>query len=88
MDPGLALLSLGIDALLYETQHTIIHIFLAARLSITRKWKTPFPPILTEVLDLTQVHCSYEQMMASCSGRLHCSLLKWSPWNSWFLKSL
>lgn len=67
-NPALAILSLGIDGYPLKLQHTIIHILLAARVTIKRHWKNHTPPTIAEVIDLTHLHSTYEEMMASCSG--------------------
>ena len=51
--PSLALLSLNVDHFPNPSRIIIIHILLAARLSITRKWKDPDPPNLHDVIHTT-----------------------------------
>lgn len=86
-NPALAILSIGIEEYPPELQNTIINILLAARLTITRHWKDHTSPIIAEVIDLTNLHCTYEQMMMSCSGQIQTSDTQWSPWTTWYLNT-
>lgn len=83
--PALAILSLGIDQLPYTLQHSIIQVLLYARLLLTRNWKNTAPPTITDVIDLTHLHCTYERTVASSSGRLNIFHNKWWPWISWYI---
>ena len=83
-DPALAILSLGIDRFSFNLRRTITHLLLAARLSITRKWKDPDPPSPDDAIDLLDLHNSYERILASSLGSLHKYSIQWDLWNVWF----
>lgn len=68
--PVLALLNLDLESLPHDTQHTTIHVRLAARPTIARHWKSPTPPTLLETIELTRTHYSYAILMAASSGKL------------------
>lgn len=87
LNPALALLSLGIDHVPPKIQDTIVRLLLAARLTIARQWKDNNPPTIAQIIDLTQLHSTYEQMVASSSGRLQDALNRWAPWSSWYTKA-
>lgn len=74
MTPGIAILSLGIDSLppTYNYPHTPS----SKITNHVKVEKKTLPPSLTEVIDLTHLYCSYNQMMATCLGRLQISLLQ------------
>lgn len=59
LTPDLALLNLNIDAQPHHVWQVMIHILLAARLSITRLWKTDKVPSIEQTLELVHLHCSY-----------------------------
>lgn len=82
-NPALALLPLEADLVPSDMGHSVLNILLAARLLITRKWKSDIPPSITEVVDLTNLHCTYERMLASSLGCLCTYLDLWSLWLSW-----
>lgn len=84
LNPALAILSLGIDYFPPTLQHSIVHLLLATRLTITRHWKDKNPPTVAQAIDLTQLHYTYERMVASSSGRLQNTLKHWAPWISWY----
>ena len=86
-DPALALLSLGIELLRKDKQHVVVNLLLAARLSITRKWKHLIPPTIAEVIDLTNLHYTHKRLLASSLGRLNLATDMWSPWSNWFASS-
>ena len=86
-DPALAILSLGIELIPPALRHVVLNLLMAARLSITRKWKDDLPPTITEVIDLTNLHCSHEQLLASSLGRLAKVTALWTPWSVWFTNS-
>lgn len=67
--PDLALLNLGMESLPLYLRHTTTHILLAARLCITRIWKSCTPPSLSNTEDLIQLYCTYEHFMASIMGK-------------------
>ena len=83
-DPALALLSLGIDKFPANLWRSITLLFLAARLSITRKWKDSNPPSPNDAIDLTKLHNMYEKILASSLGSLHTYTIHWAPWNLWY----
>lgn len=62
--PSLALLSLDIEQYPNPMRIIITHILLAARLSISRKWKDPDPPTLKDVVHTTHVHFTHETTLA------------------------
>lgn len=64
-------------------KYTITYILLAARLCITRKFKSTSPPTLLEVLELTQIHYKFKHIMAASMGKLTQIDEMWKPWCSW-----
>lgn len=82
--PGLALLNLETDKLSPPKRHTVMHILFAARLSIPRHWKSSRIPLILEIIDQVQTHCSYELMLASSNSRFAQTALLWQPWTQWF----
>lgn len=84
LDPALALLSLGIYKFPPNLRSTITHLLLAARLSITRKWKDYSPLTASDAIDLTNLHNTYERILASSLGSLHTYTKHWAPWNFWY----
>lgn len=80
--PHLAILNLTIEDFPLQQRTVITHILLAAKLLITRNWKSDNIPSLMEVTNLVQTHFNYETLL-SCSKQSHTKTL--TPWNQWVL---
>lgn len=81
--PDLAILNLNIDSIPQPIWHVTTHILLAARLSITRLWKTEKTPSIEHTLELVNLHYSYELAMAPSGGILGKKKKVWLPWEKW-----
>lgn len=61
---------------------------LAARLSLTRLWKTSQTWSIENTLELVNLHYGYELMMASSKGMKVKAQKYWHPWSQWNRVSL
>lgn len=65
--PGLAILNLGIDSFQSTCHKIVTHILLAARLLITKQWKSNLSPNISEVIELVKQHM-YESLLTYRQG--------------------
>lgn len=82
--PELALLNLSTDTIPVNSRTVALHILLATRISITRKWKSTQPPTLTEIINTTQTHHTYELIMTHTHDSYQREKTKWSQWSDWY----
>lgn len=78
--PDMALLSLGIEKIPKQTRNLVTHILLAARLTITRKWKQSSTPDALEVFSLVDLHKRYERISAIKLNRIPQFDMSWKLW--------
>lgn len=73
---------LGLDIDLWPSSaYTIVsHIFIAYHLAIARKWKSPHPPSVTEVISILNNHCLMEYMHAKAHLQVPTFYKNWIPW--------
>ena len=83
-NPELAILNLGIEGFPPEFRIVVTHILLAARLLLTRNWKSNTVPSVTEVLEVTQTNYTFESLLAGREGRRAKFDNQWKPWTEWF----
>ena len=81
---GAALLSLGLESVPFSSRTIITHLLLSTRLSIARHWRDADPPSMSEVVETTNTHVSYELMFAASQGRMVNMERKWFRWNRWY----
>ena len=84
MEPGMALLSLGVEILSPDKRTIAIHILLSARLVLARHWKQVNPPPLQEVITTTHTHATCELLFASMQNSLHKIRPLWQLWLDWY----
>lgn len=82
-NPGLAILSLGIEEYPQPTRKIVLHILLSARLELVKKWKTPEIPSIDEIIRTTNLHITYEAMFASSQGNHNLNFPHWRPCFEW-----
>lgn len=81
--PELAILNLNIESVPQPFRHVTTHILLAARLSITRLWKTDRTPSVEHTFDMVNHYYSYEITMAASGGLLAREKRAWQPSEQW-----
>lgn len=82
--PQLALLSLTVNNIPLQLRSITNHILIAARLTITSKWRTNFVPNTKEVIQRVMVQYSYEKHFAIQSHSVAKFNDQWEPWTSRF----
>lgn len=82
LTPALAICSLGIEAIPHHLRTVLLHILLAARLTILRHWKDHTPPTIAETLNTIHTHASYELMFSYVIDKHHQIAKLWAPWTS------
>lgn len=81
--PGLAILNIDVEDIPPPLRHVVIHILLAARLSIVRYWKSNLSPNSSETIRRTQTFYTYEIMLASSVEKYSQALTLLQPWVTW-----
>lgn len=81
--PALAILNLTIEDIPFPFRHVTTHILLAARLNLTRQWKSDGHPTLTQVVDIVALHFSYEITLVAHTGQATKTRTYWQPWKDW-----
>lgn len=83
-NPGMAILSLGIESIPPPLRKIVSHILLGVRLEIARHWKQKGVPTFTEVIRTTNLHISYEIMFAIAQNNTQSLHTTWKPWLDWY----
>lgn len=81
---GMAILSLGIESVPVASRVIVTHILLSAGLIIMRHRKDLRPPPITEIVDTTNIHVTYEMMFASTQGNYQTMCATWNQWVEWY----
>lgn len=81
-DPALALLLLGIENIPLDIRTVFVHILIAARSTIARKWKQPDPPSHLEVIRQVNTQFSMEKANATAMSQRAKFDHLWSSWTS------
>lgn len=76
----MVILSLGIESIPGDSRVIVIHLLLSARLAILRHWKDSGSPPLTEIVETTNTHATYELMFASTQGTYQNMCSRWNQW--------
>lgn len=76
----MALLELSMDNFTNNYRTVVIHILIAARLTILCQWKKDVAPTLTEVILRVTVHCTYKHSYAIIHGNRDTFKRKWEVW--------
>lgn len=84
LSPGLALLNLSIESIPLPLRTEVTHVLLAARLLITRMWKSTTPTVIKKTTQLIQTHYTYEKLWASDRKAYNNIQKAWSPWAHWY----
>lgn len=82
--PSLTLLKIGIEDIPQPLRQYTTHLFLAAKLTILRIWKSPNPRGVNYVIHTLSTHYTYESMLTSVSGKHVEFLNNWQPWLDWY----
>lgn len=77
-------LLLGLDVPNWPKRIRVVatHILIAARLSLAKKWKSPQPPIRSDLIVLLNNHFQMEFAFAKANLTIASFLQKWEPWIS------
>lgn len=77
-------LLLGLDVPTWPKHIRVVatHILIAARLALARKWKSPQPPLLSDLIVLLNYHFHMEFAFAKANLNTALFLQKWEPWIS------
>lgn len=78
----LAILSIHIDQYPPALRPIVIQILMAARLTITSKWKSNSSPNISDVTRKIDEAFKYEQIMANTQGNTNRFYKQWDPWIS------
>lgn len=62
--PALALLHIGIEKFPPQSRHVVIHLLYAAKLNITRLWKTTTIPSISSTITDLNFQCEMERIVA------------------------
>lgn len=81
-NPALALQHIGIENLPRNTKSVIIHLLLAAKLNITRLWRTPSQPTMANMVLGLNYQCDKKRLIARKILQLEWFTVIWSPWLS------
>lgn len=82
--PDLALLNLTSDRIPPAMRKITINILLAARLSLTRFWKSNPHPKLLDLITPTQTHHIFELLITTNKSAYLQEKQKWEPWLTWY----
>lgn len=66
----------------------VTHILLAARMLITRKWKSNISPSVLEIIDLAKQNFTFENLLAHRHGNKQLFDHRWNLWTLWAKKTL
>lgn len=83
LTPQLAILNLNIDELPTHLRQVTVHILLATKLHLRRKWKSNTIPLIAEVVNLVHTHYTYETLLSRGSQHHSKTLALWNPWYKW-----
>lgn len=84
LSPSLALLNLGIEDIPPSLRQFTTHLFLAAKLSILRLWRSsPPPPDVSDTLRTLSTHYTYKSMLATLVGKCPNFNKQWQQWIDW-----
>lgn len=79
-NPSLALLHLGIEKCHPNSRVVLTHLLLAAKLNITRFWKTSEPPNISYTITDLNLQCEMDRIVAGKNLCMAKFLSKWSSW--------
>lgn len=83
---GMATLNLQISKFPTQFRTIVTHILIAARLTITKRWKTTCAPEIAEVVHRVNMHCLYERAIACNNNSLGSFNHKWDIWIQVYLQ--
>lgn len=78
--PQLALLNIGMHLIPNKYRSLITHILIAAKLTITSKWKSKETPLLSEVINRVKTQYTYEKFFAIKSHNIPKFNISWESW--------
>lgn len=87
LSPGLALFSLEIELIPHHLSNMLIHILLAAQMTLVWHWKDHKPPTVGKVIQITQTRATYEIMFAPANGNYQKANKIWELWDHWYNRS-